>query len=63
MHSSRPIQAQYYKTSGRWLPMKLKTRSLVMAILIPVLSVTSVTLTHVTMVDFHLSQVSGTGVR
>lgn len=37
--------------------MKLKTRSLVIAILIPVLSTISVCVTHLTMGEFHLSQV------
>ena len=47
----------YFKTTGRWLPINLKARSLFIAVVIPILSTISVTITHVTMVDFHLSQV------
>lgn len=37
--------------------MNLKRTSLILAILIPVLSTISVCITHVTMAEFHLSQV------
>lgn len=53
----RILQVLYYKTSGRWLPINLKTSSLAIAVLIPLLSTVSVIITHVTMAEFHLSQV------
>ncbi|XP_055606612.1 gustatory and odorant receptor 24 isoform X2 [Uranotaenia lowii] len=47
----------YRKISGHDLELELKTKSLVIAILLPVLSCASVIITHVTMVEFQLLQV------
>lgn len=47
----------YYKVAGQVLPLEMKTKGLVVAILLPILSSLSVIVTHVTMVDFQLLQV------
>lgn len=47
----------YYNTSQRALPLNLSTKSLIVAIGLPILTTISVVVTHVTMVHFQVSQV------
>ncbi|XP_055696779.1 gustatory and odorant receptor 24 [Phlebotomus papatasi] len=47
----------YFKVSKRPLAINLKTKALVIAILLPLLASLSVVVTHVTMVHFRISQV------
>ncbi|XP_062525395.1 gustatory and odorant receptor 24 isoform X2 [Bombyx mori] len=47
----------YKQLSNRILPVKLYKKSLLIAIIIPILSTTSVIVTHVTMVHFKTSQI------
>lgn len=51
-------QILYYKVSGRVLPLNTQTKALLIAILLPALSSLSVIITHLTMVDFKIFQVS-----
>ncbi|XP_023940247.2 gustatory and odorant receptor 24 [Bicyclus anynana] len=44
-------------SSGRVLPVKLYKKSLAIAVIIPILSTSSVVITHVTMVDFKVMQI------
>lgn len=50
-------QIVYYKVAGKILPLNMKTKGLWVAICLPILSSLSVIVTHVTMVDFKVSQV------
>lgn len=50
------FQAAYKQLSGRALPVQLYKKALVMAIVIPILSTTSVIVTHITMVHFKAMQ-------
>lgn len=52
------LQLLYFKVSKRPLAINLKTKALVIAILLPLLASLSVVVTHVTMVHFRISQVS-----
>lgn len=47
----------YYKVSGRVLPLNIKTKALLISIIIPALSSLSVIITHLTMVEFDIYQV------
>ncbi|CAH0731864.1 unnamed protein product, partial [Brenthis ino] len=47
----------YKKLSGRILPIKLYKKALAIAVIIPILSTSSVVITHVTMVHFKLMQI------
>ncbi|CAH2232250.1 jg23339 [Pararge aegeria aegeria] len=47
----------YKKLSGRVLPVKLYKKALAIAVIIPILSTSSVVITHVTMVDFKAMQI------
>ncbi|XP_013162470.1 PREDICTED: gustatory and odorant receptor 24, partial [Papilio xuthus] len=51
------FEVTYKKLSGHVLPLHLYRKSLAIAIIIPILSTTSVIITHVTMVDFKLVQI------
>ncbi|KAM3961218.1 gustatory receptor 63a [Aphomia sociella] len=51
------FEIAYKQMSGRSLPIKLYKKALALAIIIPVLSTTSVIVTHVTMVHFKLMQI------
>ncbi|XP_049884522.1 gustatory and odorant receptor 24 [Pectinophora gossypiella] len=51
------FEIAYKKLSSRALPMTLYRKSLAIAIIIPILSTTSVIITHVTMVHFKLMQI------
>lgn len=51
------FQVTYKQLSNRILPVKLYKKSLLIAIIIPILSTTSVIVTHVTMVHFKTSQI------
>lgn len=46
------MQIIYKQLSGRALPVKLYKKALLIAIIIPILSTTTVIVTHVTMVHF-----------
>lgn len=50
-------QIVYYKVAGKTLPLNTKYKGLMVAICLPILSSLSVIVTHVTMVDFKVSQV------
>lgn len=47
----------YVQVSGRVLPLNMRTKGLLIAIMLPIFSSLSVIVTHVTMVDFRLMQV------
>ncbi|KAG4065698.1 hypothetical protein HA402_012376 [Bradysia odoriphaga] len=47
----------YYKVAGKMLPLNLKYTGMLVAICLPLLSSLSVVVTHLTMVDFKVSQV------
>lgn len=47
----------YYQISGSGVPLKLRKKFLTIAIVLPILSVVSVVITHITMSDFNLIQV------
>ncbi|CAG9567966.1 unnamed protein product [Danaus chrysippus] len=47
----------YKKLSSRVLPIKMYKKALTMAVVIPILSTSSVIITHVTMVDFKVMQI------
>ncbi|XP_053671307.1 uncharacterized protein LOC128721566 [Anopheles nili] len=51
------FETVYRKTSGRALELRLRTKALLIAVLLPILCSLSVAITHVTMVDFKLLQV------
>ncbi|XP_053693674.1 gustatory and odorant receptor 24 [Sabethes cyaneus] len=51
------FEVLYRKTAGRDLALQLKTKSLLIAVLLPMMSCAAVGITHVTMVDFELIQV------
>ncbi|XP_059051665.1 gustatory and odorant receptor 24 [Achroia grisella] len=51
------FEVAYKQMSGRSLPIKLYNKALAIAIVIPVLSTTSVVVTHITMVHFKLTQI------
>ncbi|CAK1593928.1 unnamed protein product [Parnassius mnemosyne] len=51
------FEVAYKKLSGQALPLNLYKKSLTIAVIIPILSTTSVIITHVTMVDFKLVQI------
>ncbi|XP_013139549.1 PREDICTED: gustatory and odorant receptor 24 [Papilio polytes] len=51
------FEITYKKLSGQALPLYLYRKSLAIAFIIPILSTTSVIITHVTMVDFKLVQI------
>ncbi|XP_014364238.2 gustatory and odorant receptor 24 [Papilio machaon] len=51
------FEVNYKKLSGQVLPLHLYRKSLAIAVIIPILSTTSVIITHVTMVDFKLVQI------
>lgn len=55
--SSLSFQIIYYKVSGRVLPLNIRTKALLIAILLPALSSLSVLITHLTMSEFKLFQV------
>ncbi|XP_032522740.2 gustatory and odorant receptor 24 isoform X1 [Danaus plexippus] len=47
----------YKKLSSRVLPIKMYKKALTMAVVIPILSTSSVIITHITMVDFKVMQI------
>ncbi|XP_052754000.1 gustatory and odorant receptor 24 isoform X2 [Galleria mellonella] len=51
------FEIAYKQMSGRSLPVKLYNKALAIAIIIPILSTTSVIVTHITMVHFKLMQI------
>lgn len=51
------FEVLYQKTAGRELALNLKSKSLLIAVLLPILSCASVIITHVTMVEFQLVQI------
>ncbi|KAL9696542.1 hypothetical protein quinque_016121 [Culex quinquefasciatus] len=51
------FEVLYQKTAGRELALNLKNKSLLIAVLLPILSCASVIITHVTMVEFQLVQI------
>ncbi|KFB40736.1 AGAP001915-PA-like protein [Anopheles sinensis] len=51
------FEVAYRKTSGRALELRLRTKALLVAVLLPILCSLSVAITHVTMVHFQLLQV------
>ncbi|KAJ2947628.1 hypothetical protein O0L34_g17429 [Tuta absoluta] len=51
------FEVSYKNISDRALPLKLYKKSLIIAIVIPIISTTSVIITHVTMVHFRLMQI------
>lgn len=51
------FQILYYQISGHSVPLNLRRRSRNIAIALPLLSILSVVITHITMADFDLIQV------
>lgn len=49
------LQILYYQISGHSVPLNLKSKNI--TIVLPILSVLSVVITHVTMADFDIVQV------
>ena len=50
------LQTIYVKTSGRPLVVNLRTKAVLISILLPLLSCASVIVTHITMVNFKVEQ-------
>lgn len=51
------LQTAYKQLSGKALPVNLYKKALAISVIIPVLSTTSVIITHVTMVHFKIMQI------
>ncbi|XP_055843751.1 gustatory and odorant receptor 63a isoform X1 [Episyrphus balteatus] len=47
----------YYQISGHSVPLKIRKKALIITVVLPILSILSVVITHVTMADFHIMQV------
>ncbi|ETN58369.1 gustatory receptor [Anopheles darlingi] len=57
MNGWADFEIVYRKTAGRELELRLRTKAMLIAVLLPILCSLSVAITHVTMVDFRLLQV------
>jgi gustatory receptor len=57
LNSWSEFERLYSKVAGRELGLKLRTKSLVVAILLPILSTASVIVTHITMIHFRIEHV------
>ncbi|BFF98500.1 gustatory and odorant receptor 63a [Drosophila madeirensis] len=51
------FEVLYYQISGHSLPLRLRQKALYIAIVLPILSVLSVVITHITMSDLNINQV------
>ncbi|XP_064548949.1 gustatory and odorant receptor 63a [Drosophila montana] len=51
------FEVLYYQISGHSLPLNLRQKAIYIAIVLPILSVLSVVIIHITMSDFNLNQV------
>lgn len=51
------FEVLYYQISGSSVPLNLRKKTLIIAIVLPLISILSVVITHVTMSDFNLIQV------
>lgn len=52
------FQILYYQISGHSVPLKLRRKTTMIAVVLPILSILSVVITHITMADFQIIQVS-----
>lgn len=57
LNSWTEFEQLYARVAGQQLRLNLRTKALMVAVLLPLLSTLSVIITHVTMVDFNIDQV------